>query len=77
MRRAAAVDRDLAIHQQLFGRQEKSRRVAALVARRNMMSGSRGPDEFRAELARISHTIKRIGAPNQRKLLCHSNFAMI
>src|SRR6478736_6125097 len=50
MRRAAAVDRDLAIHQQLFGRQEKSRRVAALVARRNMMSGSRGPDEFRAEL---------------------------
>ena len=28
-------------------------------------------------LARISHTIKRIGAPNQRKLLCHSNFAMI
>jgi len=29
------------------------------------------------QLARISHTIKRIGAPNQRKLLCHSNFAMI
>jgi phage terminase large subunit GpA-like protein len=28
-------------------------------------------------LTRISHTIKRIGAPNQRKLLCHSNFAMI
>jgi hypothetical protein len=25
-------------------------------------------------LARISHTNRRIGAPNQRELLCHNDF---
>src|SRR6266481_10083136 len=28
-------------------------------------------------LARISHRIKRIGAPNQRKLFCENDFLMI
>jgi len=30
-----------------------------------------------AVLARISHRIKRIGAPNQRKLFCENDFLMI
>src|SRR5882724_12630532 len=29
------------------------------------------------ELARISHRVKRIGAPNQRKLFCENDFLMI
>jgi hypothetical protein len=28
-------------------------------------------------LARISHRVKRIGAPNQRKLFCENDFLMI
>src|SRR5208282_4497504 len=30
-----------------------------------------------SRLARISHTIERIGAPNQRKLLCHNDVSLI
>jgi hypothetical protein len=29
------------------------------------------------ELARISHRVRRIGAPNQRKLFCENDFLMI
>src|SRR5882672_2395006 len=29
------------------------------------------------QLARISHRVKRIGAPNQRKLFCENDFLMI
>ena len=32
---------------------------------------------FDADLTRISHRIKRIGAPNQRKLFCENDFLMI
>src|SRR5260370_1657726 len=31
----------------------------------------------RKQLARISHRVKRIGAPNQRKLFCENDFLMI
>jgi len=30
-----------------------------------------------AGLARISHRVRRIGAPNQRKLFCDNDFALI
>jgi hypothetical protein len=35
------------------------------------------PPALQGYLARISHTNRRIGAPNQRKLLCRNDFAQI
>src|SRR6266478_3524093 len=47
-------------------RVKKSSRMAPVVA---IFSG--------LALARISHRVKRIGAPNQRKLFCENDFLMI
>ena len=42
-----------------------------------MLGPPRNRVNFSPGLARISHTKKCIGAPNQRKLLCHNAFLKI
>ena len=38
---------------------------------------SSGSVECRSDVARISHRVRRIGAPNQRKFFCEKDFGMI
>src|ERR1039457_2860253 len=40
-------------------------------------NGNRFSGSIILALARISHRVKRIGAPNQRKLFCENDFLMI